>query len=93
MKYILLIFITSCATLPDGATSDRSIGEQMFEADGCPTVQVYNNTYQFDAYDIKTLNSAKEGCKRHFNKDSCLVRFYKIAHLSYRAVCKTFKVE
>jgi hypothetical protein len=93
MKYIFVIFMVGCSTLPDGATSDRSIGEQMFEADGCPTVQVYNKTYEFDAYDVKSLNQAKYGCKRHFNKDSCLIRFYKTAYHSYRAVCKTFEVK
>lgn len=91
----LAIFTSGCATIPPTATTETSNPsvEKDFEADGCPTVVLYNSTSTFDSADNANFEIAKNGCKRKYGVDSCLIKFYKTAPQTYRAVCKTFEVK
>lgn len=38
--------------------------------------------------DLKTVESAKEGCKRIYSKDHCLIKIKRTGENSFWAICK-----
>lgn len=57
----------------------------------CPDTTIINSTLTFNDFDAETLEKARTGCYRMYTKNHCLVKFYKMDELTYRAICKDIK--